>query len=87
MEGHVQKCLERCFELAHKTSDQTSQSSHTLHGRSQCKARRSGNSWRVVRDMLSDCIDMFVLGQNWKTISTLVSILLGEISHKVEPSM
>ena len=34
---------------------------HTLF-----EARRYGNCWSVVRDLLSDCLEMFVIGKNWK---------------------
>ena len=48
---------------------------------------RSGNCWRISRDLVSGSIDMLVFSKNWKTRSTLDSWLLGRISHKVERSM
>ena len=60
---------------------QTPQGFHTSFGRSSSKTRRPGNCERVFRDLLSDCIDMLVLGNNWKTRFTLDRELLGNISH------
>ena len=51
--------------------------------RSPNETRRSGNCWRFVRDSLSDCVEMLVLGKNWKTRSTLDRKSLGKISYKV----
>ena len=64
---------------------QTPQGAHTSFGRSPSKTRRSGNCESVFRDLLSDCIDMLVLGNNWKTRFILDRELLGNISHTVEP--
>ena len=49
MEGHAQKCVERCCELAHQTVDQPHKVFHTLCRRSPSKTRRYGHGGRVVR--------------------------------------
>ena len=71
MEGHAQKCLQRHCELGNQTIDEFHKVSTPLLGRSPNRTRRSGNCERVVGDLLSDRVEMLVLGENWKTRSTL----------------
>ena len=44
-------------------------------------------SWRNVRTMLTNCLEMLVLGTNWTTRHLLVSQQACEISHKMDSGM
>ena len=63
MESHDQKRVERNCALAHKTVDQLHKVSTTCFGRPPSKTRRNGNCVRIVRDLLSDCFDLYFFQQ------------------------
>ena len=67
MKGHVKKCVERYCELANKIDRAIVQSLNSLLGRSSLQGGGNGISWRTVKSMLTDCLEMFVFGTNWKT--------------------
>ena len=87
MEGHAQKCVERHCEFAHKTGDIHHKVSTPCFDDHQVKSRRSGRGERIVREWISDCMVMLVFGKIWRTKFTSDSQLLGQINHKVEPSV
>ena len=67
MEGHAQKCVERCCELAHKTVDKIQKFSILSFDDHQVKNNRSGQCGKIVRDLLSDCFVMRVFGSRLVT--------------------
>ena len=51
------------------------------------KARRTRIKWRIVRNLLTNCLDMFVLITNWKIWHSLVGQQVCKISHYMDSSM
>ena len=62
MEGHAQKCVERYCEWAYKTVDPFHKVS-TFFLRSRNNTRRFGHGGRIVRDLLSDYIEIHCFWQ------------------------
>ena len=61
MEGHAQKCVERYGELANKV-EQLQSFSKSLLGRPSFQTRGTRISWRSVTCLLTNCLEMLVLG-------------------------
>ena len=57
MEGHAQKCVERHCEVANKRVEQL----YTVS--TPCM----DDHWRIVKSMLTDCLEMLVFSTNWTT--------------------
>ena len=72
VDGHAQLCVERYCECAHKTIDQLHEDPISCRDDDQIKPEDL-EVGRVVRDLLSNYVDMLVCGKNWKTRSTLNS--------------
>ena len=85
MDRHAPECVERCCELAHMTVDQLQKVSKLCLDDHQMEPRRSGSCGRVLRDLLSYCIEMIVFGKDWKTRFISYGELFGKIRHQVEP--
>ena len=60
MEGHPEKCVERHCEFAQKSFDQLHKDSAPCLDDHQIKTRRHGVSWRMLRDMLSNCLEVLM---------------------------
>ena len=60
---------------------------NSLFGRPQLGEGRIGNGWRLVQSVLSNCLKMLVLGQNWLTWYTLVRKQTCTSSHKMNESL
>ena len=80
LEGHAKKCVERYCELANKTTQQ-------LHRWPPLQRRRNEICWRIVKSMLSNCSEMFILGTHWKTWYSMVSEQTCTIDHKMDQSL
>ena len=65
MDGHAQKIVERCCELATNKSGAVVQSFKSLFGCSSIQAGRIRISWRVARSFLANCLEMLVFGTHW----------------------
>ena len=61
MEGHAKKCVERCCELANKTTQQLYKVSAPCIDDHHVK-KRNEICWRIVTSMLSTCSQMLKLG-------------------------
>ena len=63
MEGHAQKCVERCCELANKKVEQLYKvSTPCLDDHEFKKEELARISWIIVRSLLTTCLEMLVLG-------------------------
>ena len=60
-EGHAKKCVERYCELAHEKAEQRL---YSILGRPPVHKGRTGNSCEVVKSLLSNRLEMLVLGSN-----------------------
>ena len=58
------KCVERDCELANKKTKQF-YNLKSLLGYSSFQERRTGTSWKIAKSMLTNCLEMLVLGTNW----------------------
>ena len=67
MVGHAKKCVERCCELANKTTQQLYKVFTPCIDDHHFKEEENGICWRIVTSMLSNCSAMLVLGTYWKT--------------------
>ena len=65
MAGHAKKCVERYCELANKTTQQLYKVSTPYIDDHHFK--EEDICWRIVKCMLSNCSEMFLLGKNWTT--------------------
>ena len=61
MEGHAQKCVERYCELANKKVEQLHNVSSPCLNDLQFKQEELES----VRSLLTNCLEMFILGTNW----------------------
>ena len=75
------KCVERYCELANKETEQLYNVS------SPCLERRTRISWRIVTSLLTNCLKMLVLGQNWWTTHLVVSQQTNQMSHMMDSSL
>ena len=87
MEGHAQKMRWRTLWIGDQESGATAQSLKSLLGRSSIQAGRTRISWRIVRSLLTNCLEMLVLGTNWKTWHSMVSEQTCQISHQMDTSL
>ena len=88
MDGHAKKCVERYCELAKKTTQQLYSSHNAMPWRPSIQRRRKWICWRIVKSMLSNGPEMFVLGTHWLTRHSMVSKQTGqEQSHKWTQSL
>ena len=67
MEGHAQTCVEGYCELANKKVEQLYKVPPPCLDDHQFKKGGIGISWRIVRSLLTNGLDMLVLGTNWTT--------------------
>ena len=89
MEWHAWKCVDRYCELANKKTEQLYKVSHPCLDDHQFKhsSRKNSNQWRIVRSLLTNCLDMLVLGTNWKARHSVVGQQTCSISHYMDRSM
>ena len=66
MEGHAKKCVEGYCELANKTTQQLYKVSTPCFDDHPFQ-RRIGIRGRIVKSMLSDCLEMVKFGRYWNT--------------------
>ena len=67
MEGHARKCVERYGELANKKVEQLYKVSSPCLDDHQFKQEELASVWRIVRNLLKNCLVMLVFGTNWET--------------------
>ena len=67
-EGHAKKCVERCCELANKTTQQLYKVSTPCIDDHHFIIRRIAICWRIVKYMLSNCPEMFF----WHVLEDLI---------------
>ena len=89
MERHARKCVDRYCELANKKTEQLYKVSHPCLDDHQFKhsSRKNSNQWRIVRSLLTNCLDMLVRGTNLKTRHSVVGQQTCSISHCMDRSM
>ena len=68
-------------------SGATVQSFQSLPGWSSIQAGGTRNSWRIIRSLLTNCLDMLVRGTDWKTRHPVVGEHIGKISHQKDRSL
>ena len=78
MDGHAKKCVERYCELAKKTTQQLYSSHNAMPRRPSIQRRGKWICWRIVKSMLSNGHEMFVLGTHWLTRHSMVSKQTGQ---------
>ena len=67
MEGHAKKCVERCCELANKTTQQLYKVSTPCIDDHHIKEEEMKSVGELSQVFLSNCSEMLILGTNWKT--------------------
>ena len=68
VEGHNQKCVERYCELANKNVEQFYRVSSPCLLDHHFKKEELEISWRIVKRMLTNCLEMLLFGTNWQTV-------------------
>ena len=86
-EGHAKKCVEWYCELANKTTQQLYKVSTACIDDHQFWRRRIEIRGRIVKQMLSNCSEMLILGTYWKTRYSMVSEQTCTIDHKMDQSL
>ena len=84
MEGNAKKCVERYFDLANEKDLAVVQGLCTMSRRPSVQRGRIGNGGRIVKNMLSNCLETIILGT--KTILWYVN-KTGTSSHKMDKSL
>ena len=49
--------------------------------------KKNLNQWKIIRTMLTNCIEMLVLGKNWTTRHSVVGQQIGSCSHEMDSSI
>ena len=73
---HGWSCKEVCGKrlwVGPQDDATTLQSIHSMHRWPPLQRRRNKICWRIVKRMLSNCFEMFILGKNWTTWYFMVS--------------
>ena len=87
MEGNAQKMRSATLRIGKQESGAALQSFKPLPGWSSIQAWRTRISWRIVRSLLTNCLEMHVLDTNWTTSLLVVSQQACEISHRMDSGM
>ena len=87
MEGHASKMRWAILRAGKQESGATVQSFKSLPGWSSIQAGGTRISWRTVRSLLSNCLEMFVSGTNWTTWHLVVGQWACKISHHMDSCM
>ena len=87
MEGHAWKCVERCCQLANKKVEQLYKVPSPCLDNHRFKKEEHEICWRIVRSVLTNCLEILVLGTNWTTWHSLVSQQACESSHEMDSCM
>ena len=82
MEGHGQKMRWATLWTSKQESGAKVQSFKPLFGWSSIQAGGTRISWRNVRSLLTNCLEMPVHGTNWTTWHSVAGQQACEISHK-----
>ena len=83
MEGHARKCFERYCELANKKVEQVKKV-QVLAWMIIYSDRKNLNNWRITKKLLTNCIEMLVLGTNRKTRHSVVGQQTCKSSRKMD---
>ena len=88
---HGRTCSKMCWSIpwiGKQQSGATLQSFSSLFGRPSVQKKGGiGNSWRIVRSLHINCLEMLVLGTYWKTWYSMVREQTCTIDHKMDQNI
>ena len=85
--GIISKMLWTIMWIGKQESGATLQSFASLFGWSSSQTGGTGVSWRVVISLLTNCLEMLVIGKNWTNWHPVVREQAYKISHKMDSGM
>ena len=84
MERHAQKMFERFCEVANKKNRAGRKSFKSLLGWSSTQERGTRISWRIVKSLVTTCLEMLVLDTIWTNWHSVVGQQACKISHNMD---
>ena len=87
---HGRSCKEVCGTIlwvGEQDDSATLQGIHSMHRWPPLQRRRNKICWRIVKYMLSNFSEMFILGKNWTTRYFMVSKQARTIHNKMDQSL
>ena len=87
---HGWSCKEVCgtfLRVSQQVDTTTPQSIYSMHWWPSIQRKRIGIRGRIVRSMLSNCSEMFILATNWTTWYSMVSEQTDTIDYEMDQSL